>query len=137
RLPPAPPRPDRLGGPAVPRAISPGELDRLRRELLERGWGVLADPWTPDEGRGMRRILRDLLAVDGVARFPGFGCKVFALRYYEPAMRTFYDAPPVRGVLERLFEDAARFPMTGVRWSNRESKPRLEWHDHYCWEPQL
>ncbi|HKC24765.1 MAG TPA: hypothetical protein VKF32_08470 [Thermoanaerobaculia bacterium] len=85
----------------------------------------------------MRRILEDLLALDGVERFPGFGCKVFALRYYEPAMRAFYDAAPVRGVLEQMFEDGARFPMTGVRWSTRESTPRLEWHDHYCWDPGL
>jgi hypothetical protein len=119
------------------RTISTQELARCRRELRDQGWSVLPDPWTPEEGRRMRRILRELLALDRVERFPGFGCKVFALRYYEPAMRPYYDADPVRGVLERLFEDGAKFPMTGVRWSNRESKPRLEWHDHYCWEPEL
>jgi hypothetical protein len=52
-------------------------------------------------------------------------------------MREFFDAAPIRGVLERIFEDGVRFPMTGVRWSNRESKPRLEWHDHFCWDPRL
>ena len=52
-------------------------------------------------------------------------------------MRDYFDSPTVRGFLEEVLEDEVSFRMTGVRWSTVDSDPRVIWHDHYYWDPDL
>lgn len=117
------------------------EAARLISDLRERGYCVLEEAWSPEEGRRIHglldRLLEKALEPDRAGAFTGFGCKLLSLRYEEPAMREYYDSPTVRGFLEHALEDEVSFKMTGVRWSTLDSDPRVIWHDHFYRDPGL
>jgi hypothetical protein len=125
----------------VARQLSQGELHRLLTEMRERGYCVVEDAWSNEEGCRVRnlfdRLLERVIAHRGEDCFSGFGCKVLSLWHREPRVREFFEAPPILGFLEHAFEDQARYKMTGVRWSTLVSQPRIIWHDHYYWDPAL
>jgi hypothetical protein len=109
--------------------------------MREQGYCVMEEVWSREEGRRIHDLFDRLL--DRVVEdrsedcFSGFGCKVLALWYREPGVREFLEAPPIRTFLEHAIEERVGFKMTGVRWSNLDSQPRIIWHDHFYWDPAL